>query len=76
VDEPTLSMTAKPIDADDELVQPTAVFSEPPKVFSSVVFPVIEAVNSNVAVTLVQKTFSIMTFVLDGLSLNEICSED
>ena len=40
VDEPTLSMTAKPIDADDDLVQPTAVFSEPPKIYSSVLFPV------------------------------------
>ena len=40
VDEPTLSMTAKPIDSDDEIVQPTAVFSEPPKIYSSILFPV------------------------------------
>lgn len=39
-DKPTLSISVKPIEADDDIVQPTAVFSEPPKVYNSVTFPV------------------------------------
>ena len=39
-DKTTLSISVKPIEADDDIVQPTAVFSEPPKVYNSVTFPV------------------------------------